>query len=229
MRAVKRRVQTFAGEHPALFSALYRLKPEHAVVQPTTQLVIEGFPRSANTFSVWAFKQAQHEEVNVAHHLHAPAQVIRAAQWRIPALVLLREPRDAVTSWLMRDPQPVDQALKLYVSFYRTAVKYRDSYVLGLFEEVTENYGPVIERINDKFGTRFSPFCHTEENVERVYSRIEELHKARNGGKVMETRVARPSSAKAEMRHKIGPELEAPKQRRLLAEATALYDRLASS
>jgi hypothetical protein len=47
----------------------------------------------------------------IAHHLHAPAQVIRAARWRILTLVLMRRPRDAVLSLVIRDPVSVDQAL----------------------------------------------------------------------------------------------------------------------
>jgi hypothetical protein len=225
---IKKELQLYAGKHPALFSTLYRMKQDHRVVRPDTQLVIEGFPRSANTFSVYAFYQAQHEDVRIAHHLHYPAQVLRAAQWRIPALVLIRKPKDAVTSLLMRDPQPVGQALKHYVMFYRTIARYREAYVVGRFEEVTANYGAVIERINDRFGTRFSIFDHTEENVKKVYSRIEHMHMTRNGGRVSETKIARPSTAKDEMRLKIEPSLETLRQKRLLSDATAIYDYLTS-
>jgi hypothetical protein len=47
----------------------------------------------------------------IAHHLHAPAQVIRAARWWILTPVLMRRPRDAVLSLVIRDPASVDQAL----------------------------------------------------------------------------------------------------------------------
>jgi hypothetical protein len=226
MKTVRKRAQIFAGKHPAVFSSLYRLKGEDRVVKPTTQLVIEGYPRSANTFAVWAFRQAQHEEVHLAHHLHHPAQVIQAARWKVPTLVLIREPKDAVISWVARDPQPVNLALRHYVSFYETVANYRDAYVLGTFEEVTGDYGAVIERLNDKFGTHFSVFHHTEENVKRVFSRIEERHRERNRGMLSETRVARPSAAKSENRRKVNPELESPRNRKSLAEARAIYDYL---
>ena len=70
--------------------------------------------------------------------------MIRAARWRIPTLVLIRRPKDAVLSFVIRDPISVDQALRYYLSFYETVEKYRDSYVLGLFEEVTGDFGRVI-------------------------------------------------------------------------------------
>jgi hypothetical protein len=47
----------------------------------------------------------------IAPHLHAPAQVIRVARRRILTLVLMRRPRDAVLSLVIRDPASVDLAL----------------------------------------------------------------------------------------------------------------------
>src|SRR5919112_6338070 len=90
----------YVGRHPFLFYNFYRLKPTYRdlLVDRKTQIVIEGFPRSGNTFAVVAFQQAQRESVRVAHHLHMPAQVIRAAKWGIPTLLLARKPTDAALS-----------------------------------------------------------------------------------------------------------------------------------
>lgn len=239
MKVIKNRAQLYVGERPAIFYKYYRLKQEFAsktevrgrrMVQPTTQLVIEGFPRSANTFAVWAFRQAQPEDVQVAHHFHYPAQVVRAAQWQIPTLVLIREPKEAVISLVMRDPQAsLEQALRHYVSFYQTVAQYRDACVLGAFEEVIQDYGAVIERVNSRFGTHFAMFDHTEENVRQVFFRIEERHRSRNEGTIVETRIARPSSAKQEMRRKVKRELDVPSRRKVLTEATAVYEGLTNS
>ena len=229
MKAIKNRVRLYAGRHPAVFSAIYRLKREHRAVRPTTQLVIEGFPRSANTFAVWAFKQAQAGDVRTAHHLHSPAQVILAARWRIPTLVLIREPKEAVMSWVIWDEHTLDYALRSYIYFYKSVLSCRDAYVLADFKDVTQDYGAVIRRINERFRTEFSPFQHTKENVGKVYERIEELHQMRNGGKTSETRIAHPSEAKKEVKHRLRPELEAPERGELLAEATAIYEHLVST
>jgi hypothetical protein len=162
-------LQIHAGGRPDVYFTLFRLlrtrKDLSRAVTPDTQLVIEGFPRSGNSFARRAFIMAQDQgfdKTRIAHHLHVPAQVVRAAQWQIPTLVLIRRPKDAVLSLAIRDPISVDQALRYYVSFYETAEKYRDAYVLGLFEEVTEDFGQVIKRINDKFGTTFSRFVTTK-------------------------------------------------------------------
>jgi hypothetical protein len=223
-------LQIYAGKHPAVFFSLYRLlrKDRSRMVTPETQLVIEGFPRSGNSFARVAFVQAQSERVRIAHGLHVPAQVVRAARWQIPTLVLIRRPRDAVLSFAIRDPISVDQALKYYLSFYETVERYRDAYILGLFEEVTEDYGRVIERINERFGTTFSPFRHDEENVGRAFARMEKNSRKRYGEARWETKVSRPSDLKERMKHEVGFDTEDPKRKRLIAEADAVYERLTS-
>src|SRR3712207_4796820 len=227
---LERWLQIYAGNHPAVFFSLYWLmrKDPTRVVTPDTQLVVEGFPRSANTFARAAFSRAQNEKVRIAHGLHVPAQVARAARWQIPTLVLIRKPRDAVLSFVVRDPISIDQALKYYLSFYRTVEKYRDAYVLGLFDEVTEDYGQVISRLNDKFGTTFSLFRHDEQNVNAVFARLEKNSRKRYGETHWETKVSRPSVAKERMKHEVGYDLKTPKRERLIAEAEAVYDRLTS-
>src|ERR671911_1576344 len=195
-------LQTHAGKHPVAFYGLYRLarKDQARVVTPETQLVIEGFPRSANSFARVAFNKAQKGKVRIATGLHVPAQVIRAARWRIPTLVLIRNPNDAVLSFAIRDPISVDQALRYYLSFYETVEGYRDAYVLGLFEEVTEDFGDVIRRINDRFGTTFSPFRHDERNVYGVFARIEKNSTKRFGETSLENKVSRPFASREELK-----------------------------
>jgi hypothetical protein len=223
-------LQIYAGKHPSAFYGLYRLarKDQARVVTPDTQLVIEGFPRSANTFARVAFNMAQSERVRIAHGLHVPAQVIRAATWRIPTLVLIRKPREAVLSFAIRDPISVDQALRYYLSFYETVEEYRAAYVLGLFEEVTEDFGVVIRRINDRFGTAFSPFSHDERNVEGVFARIERNTRKRFGETSLEHKVSRPFASREKLKREVGYDLEDPNRRDLISRAETVYERLTS-
>ena len=228
-------LQIHTGGHPDVYYPLFRLLRTRQdftrAVTPDTQLVIEGFPRSGNSFARRAFILAQGEgfdKTRIAHHLHVPAQVIRAAGWEIPTLLLIRRPKDAVLSLVIRDPISVDQALRYYVSFYETAERYRDAYVLGLFEEVTEDFGQVIERVNEKFGTTFSPFRHDEENVNKLFAGMDTQAKNMYGEALSERKVQRPSAVRERMKHEIQYESENLRRRRLIAEADAVYDRLTS-
>jgi hypothetical protein len=226
-------LQIHAGGHPAVFFGLYRmLRPRQDLsraVTPDKLVVLEGFPRSGNSFARRAFIMAQDDTFDVtriAHHLHVPAQVVRAARWRIPTLVLIRRPKDAVLSLVIRDPISVDQALKYYISFYETAEKYRDSYVLGLFEDVTGDFGRVIERMNEKFGTTFSVFRHDEENVDKLFAGMETQARKKYGETLWERKVQRPAAVREKIKGEIEYESENPKRKRLIARAEAVYDSL---
>lgn len=233
---IEKWLQIHAGKYPAIYYNLYRVlrmrKNVARAVKPGTRLVIEGFPRSGNSFARRAFIMAQDDpqiKNHIAHHLHVPAQVVRAARWQIPTLVLIRKPRDAVLSLTIRDPISVDQALRYYISFYETAEKYRDAYVLGLFEEVTSDFGRVIERVNDRFGTTFSLFNHDEENVNELFAGMEAQARKQYGKTLLERKVQRPSADRQKVKREIEYELESPKRSKLIAEAEAVYGRLTSS
>ena len=226
-------LQIHAGGHPAVFFPLYRLlrtrKDLTRAVTPDKQVVIEGYPRSGNSFAGRAFIMAQDETFDVtriAHHLHVPAQVVRAAQWKIPTLVLIRRPRDAVLSLVIRDPISVDQALRYYISFYETSEKYRDAYVLGLFEEVTEDFGQVMKRMNDRFGTTFSLFRHDEVNVSKLFFWHGGTCQKKYGETLWERKVQRPAAVRERIKDEIQYDLENPKRKKLIARADAVYNRL---
>ncbi|MBA2376371.1 MAG: hypothetical protein M3494_08375 [Actinomycetota bacterium] len=225
-------LQIHAGKHPAIFFPLYVATRGETlqIVRPHTEILIEGFPRSANSFAVVAFNHAQGGGADISNNLHVPAQIMRAAKWSIPTLVLLRNPRAAVLSYAVRDPISVERALKHYVSFYESIEVHKDSFVLGLFDEVTSDYGSVIERVNEKFGTNFAPFRHTEENVAEVFRFIDEVYERDfDGGTSFEDAVSRPSESRGKAKERVRSELETPRAKKLLDRAEAVYERLAGS
>jgi hypothetical protein len=114
------------------------------------------------------------------------------------------------------------QALRSYISFYDAIARYRQAYVLGTFEEVVEDYGKVIGRVNDKFDTQFSCFDHSEDNVRRVFSRINELNRAQHE-RVLEEKVARPSNVRAELNNKAKAQLQALESQTIATKAQEVY------
>jgi hypothetical protein len=214
----------YVGRHPFLFYNFYRLGSSHRnlLVDRSPQIIIEGFLHSGNTFAVVAFEQAQRKSVRVAHHLHMQAQVTRATQWSIRIFLQARKATDAALSRVIGVPIP--QALKHCGSFYEKAAEYGDALVLGFFEDVTRDYGTVLERVNAKFGTGFSSFVHSEDNVKCVFDRIEEVHCAMRGGRLDEKVRAHLSAVKVGLKVALKNELEVPEVRKLTARAEAVYD-----
>jgi len=175
-RAIARHViRRRLSAYPSIYLPLARRKHAQAVLGDDTELVIDGFTRSAGTFAVVAFQLAQNGHVRVAHHLHAAAHLKAAAHRGIPAIVPIRGPQDTVLSAIIREPLiPVAQFLRSYTDFYARILPYRSAVVVATFEQVTTNFGRVIGRFNERFGTDFREFRHDDDQVERCLALIEE-------------------------------------------------------
>jgi len=147
--------------------------PRRAVGR-ATEIVIEGYPRSGNTFAVVAFRQAQGREILIAHHLHAAAQIKRAASLGVPAVVLIREPSEAVLSLVVRDPHAsMRWALRSYIRFYSAVVPYLEKTVVAPFTMVTSDLTSVIRTVNTRYGTAFKEFVPTEESLSSVRQTVD--------------------------------------------------------
>jgi hypothetical protein len=157
----------------ALAPLKYR-NPKHnvEVIGPCTELVIDGYTRSATTFAVYAFQLSQDRPTRLAHHLHAPSQLIEAARRGIPALALIRKPQEAILSQIIRCPRrPVAlrDALVAYSRFYEHLRPYRDSFVVGEFGQVIHDFGAIVQQLNVRFGTNFAEFVHSDANVRECF------------------------------------------------------------
>jgi hypothetical protein len=169
VRRARHRLRTRVSEHPGLYLPFARHKypgPSPEVIGPQTELVIDGYTRSATTFAVYALQLAQDRPVRMAHHLHAPAQLVAAARRGVPALALIRRPEGAILSQLVREPDvAMRDALVAYARFYARLMPHRHALVVGEFAEVTGDFGAVVRRLNARFGTSFTPFAHTPAHV----------------------------------------------------------------
>lgn len=175
-RRARHRLRMRVCEHPALYLPFARLKypgPSPEVIGPDTQFVIDSYGRSATTFAVYALQIVQPVPVRLAHHLHAPAQLIAAARHSIPAVVLIREPQGAILSQALAEPWiSLAGALTAYARFHECLLPYRSRFVVAGFEEVTRDFGEVIRRVNKRFGTGFAEFVPSEPNVRQCYELI---------------------------------------------------------
>ncbi len=193
-----------------------------------TAIVIDGFLRSGNTFSVAAFIVANGEQLHVGRHLHGAPHLLRAVRLGLPAVVLIRRPADAVSSYLVRRPTLTpEDALVEYLDFYRTAWRVKDRFVVGLFDQVVSDFGSVITAVNERFQTSFAPYRPTAENQAAAFLLVEEMNRLECNGQVLETHVGRPSSEREQHKAEIQTLLRSSHSRSLLHEAEHLYDRYA--
>jgi len=226
-RRALRRTRELIGDDPLFLPIVLRATPTGTVrqIRPETQIVIEGVPRSGNTFAFFALTYAEQQagrDINIASHVHTPSQVKLAVTERFPTLVVIRKPIDQLTSLLIAAPHVrFEAAIKEYIHHHRELLPFRERFVIGSFPEVTKDFGAVTQRVNEMFATDFACFDPTEENTEAVFALIEENHRVLHGG--TENVVPRPSDLRKAEKDWLVEQLSAPAYVGLMEEADAVY------
>jgi hypothetical protein len=101
---------------------------------------------------------------------------------------------------------------------------YREGFVIARFEEVTQDFGQVIRRVNSYFGTDFHIFKHTDENVQKCFELIEILFdNVIRGEREIEIVVGRPSPSREALKVQLETELLSPTHQEALREAWHIY------
>jgi hypothetical protein len=228
-RRVRFDLGTSIRRYPRLYLPIARRRRRGQPLTKETQFVIEGFPRSGNTFAVASFGASQTRPIRLARHEHAPAQVIGAARQGIPCLVLIRRPEEAVLSFAIQQPQlTVRQLLRTYLRFYGPLHPYLDRVAVATFGQVTTDFSAVIRRVNERYGTDFGLFEHTEENARRSLDEIERHSKARWGeGVTAEMKRSTPSDLREQVKAALRRRYRAPRLQRLRERADREYETFA--
>jgi hypothetical protein len=217
---------------PTLAVATARIRRPHHALRRDTAVVIEGYPKSANGFVSHAFKMAQEHSVRVAHTTHASGQVIAGCRRHIPALVLIRPAPNAVSRTALVRPQiSLELLLRGWIRFYRPLIPWRERFAVGAFAAVTSDLGAVMTAMNERLGTRFTPFEHTPENEQEAFRALEDDWATRipRGEIAHEVYSGRPAAQRDAMNAEIRAKLDAPRYQGLLQQASDLYDEIVES
>jgi hypothetical protein len=228
-RELSYRSRYLLNAYPALYMPMGRLRHRgraEYLVQRDTELVIEGCGRAGSTFAVLAFAAAQERPVRTAHHTHAAAQVITAVRWGIPTLVIVRPPLESALAHMARRDISARPTLVSWIRFHRRIVPVRDGFVAVSFADMTADFGAVVGRVNEAFGTSFGVFDHNPDSEAAIFAAIEGRNRDRWGEQMTAERarsLARPTPERTALKQRRRSELEAPDLAGLRAEANDLY------
>lgn len=170
---------------PSLYTLNRMLRGGDLYADEDTDIVIEGAPRSANSFVVEAFREAHEGSLRIGHHLHAAAHVIRSCSLGLPVLVLIRDPLDYLVSRRAFcfhvsvrvgecHPQTAvsyREFLRDWMRFYGTLWPYRNEFVVGRFDRVTEDLNAVVDQLNERFDKDFRRFTGGAVRTREVQAR----------------------------------------------------------
>jgi len=195
------------------------------VASKRSRIIIEGYPRCANTFAYAAFDMVQSKKIKIAHHVHGASQITFGVRHNIPTMVLIRNPKDAISSLIVREPSiSVNQALKNYILFYDKVLPYKNQYVVAPFRMVINEYEKIIQAVNEKYDTSFNIFYSTPENTEKCFKIIDNMDKQdKNTEDFNVTSVARPTEEKVSLKSNVQKELLRLRYATDLSRAESLY------
>lgn len=173
---VRSRVHFLIVDTPVVSELYTRFDGKDGLTRITgaTQLVLEGCPRSGNSYALAAFDHAN-PGVPVASHRHSARAVEVGLRRGLPVIVLVRRPKDAIASGLQYYPdQPAEWAIEVYRRFHRALLPMANQVMIATFEEVTSDFGGVIRRCNARFGTNFVPYEKGPEAEAALRARLDE-------------------------------------------------------
>jgi len=193
-------------------------------VTKKTELVIDGVARSSNSYAGAVLIHLHGEELRFAHHLHTPRAIERGVALGRPTIVLIREPRAVVASLLQYTPAPVSFFVDFYLGYYERVEPFLADVVLADFTEVINDFGAVIARCNDKFGTDLTVYDRTDEDEAVVRELIDMWSAQAAKPEELEMKAPRPSDQRKPAEAMLAD--LSPEDQKSLARAEALYTRI---
>ena len=151
-----------------------------------TDLVLEGYPRSANSFAIRAFKFPKNNiDLNISNHLHSVVHIHLGIINKLPVIMLIRNPIDAVVSLnshrtqvlihRKQDPKKFFNSWDIkwdfinYINFYKSSLELTDKMVIANFDDVIKDFGKIIIEVNKKFNKSYGIFEHNKINEKQIF------------------------------------------------------------
>jgi hypothetical protein len=110
---VKASIRLIAGRNVRLWEVYQRMRGRHLPSSKHADLVLEGYPRSGNTYAEHMLR-IMCPGLHWISHTHSPGTLHWARKHHIPTLILIREPLDAAISLFIYRMQQVSLSLCLH-------------------------------------------------------------------------------------------------------------------
>lgn len=236
LKKTKRHARNWISRRPSLYLATARPFKGDFVVGPKTDIVVEGFPRSGNSFAEAALRVVAKRPLRMAHHCHAAAQMHGAARWDVPALVVMRDPLSACRSLLMHNTSLFDAGLALeeYIMFHEDILPVRDAFVLAEFKAVTTDFQSVLAALDRRFAT--GPLLGSGGDFDEttVFAKLDETSRERgrvdaDGEPYSPRRSEADKQRRDAEKKRVAAVFDDQRLQPLIEKAQGLYDRLSSN
>lgn len=188
------------------------LSRHHAplVCGPDTNLVIEGYPRSANSFLMWMLDVVQegHRPLSIGHHTHSVDNLRLALHYGTPAAILIREPEAAILSYMIYETISAEEASARYIAFYTKALALPRIPKVIPFETVTTDFNRVIAWVNQVTKADIPFSDDLERERQKAYAMAQSRAADIHGSRIVE-QIAIPSQDREALKQGLRSDLTA--------------------
>ncbi|MEM8893609.1 MAG: hypothetical protein AAGC88_03460 [Bacteroidota bacterium] len=199
------------------------------VVDDRTNLMIEGFPRSGNTFLYSIISDFQTETLRIAHHLHTLSQIKNALRLNTSAVIMVRDPIDAIVSFKIRNPYVGFATLANYYLKYHSFLLDKleaENLLIVDFQKCINSPNETIKAINDKFNLGLRTLSEEQLKID-IINKIKEYDKLDNKSEHSNSlTVSVPTPEKSAQKRKLVDELEKVLSQSKRKELLGIYNKI---
>ncbi len=221
---VRNYIRRTMWRHPSLFAINTYRHNRPRVEQVEYDLLVDGFPRSANTFATMAFRHSQGNSFKVLSHVHVPIYALVALRRRAPSVVLVRQPRETLLSWIICCwylRRSIHFGLSSYIDYYKTLLPHLDRLFVADFDWITGDFPEVVRAANRHFS------IHLQVPVANVafLTEVQELvFSSKSDEDLHFFTCSNPDARRVRFKKELAEIVDGPIYRRGLAQANALYE-----
>jgi hypothetical protein len=212
--------------NPMVYRMIDPFRRQLKFYEKSYDLLVEAYPRSANTYAAKYLRISQGEGLKVGSHFHIPVVLhYYVRHRRTPVLFILRKPVDAVLSWAIFMQSDVRWELRYYLDYHRTAIALADWMFVTTFENVTQQMPTVVRQVDEVFSLGLRHDYDPAKVHEEVLNQIDQENSLPDGS-LNQLKLNRPTAAREPLKAEKLAQWNSPSLAAMRAEAEELYQKI---
>lgn len=228
-RRLVRRFRLLVATRPNLYTCYARARRLPFQITDKTQVLVDSYPRSANSFFEAAFVKAHGGRLNVAHHSHAAGQVLAGVKRGLPCIVLVRAPEAAIASFydMNGGDFPIELCTREYVAFYHALAPVMDRLIIVETATLEARFYDLMKFLRDRYGLDVACYVIDGDTRKALFEDVDATGRARNGfsaERYSDKRSPREKQERQDQLAAIRDLISTPKNAAELSRAQSLYE-----
>ena len=201
------------------------------IVNHKTDIVVEGYPRSGNTFCV-ALLYYLEPKLKIARHRHELGHLKYAIKLKKPIVCVVRNPLDSIISLHIREKLSISFCIEYYIKFHKYLYENRNYIYIIDFNLLIKEPTEVIKNINKATSLQLAEVVITEHATEDIKKIVKDMELKESeflgldSTNIRSSHIAIPTKERNEYKQKIIKNLNLKKYENKINKANKLFNSL---